>query len=338
MLEPLVSVVIPVYNVEKYLNRCVESVVSQTYNNMEIILVDDGSTDSCPVICDAWADKDRRIKVVHKQNAGLGMARNTGINNANGKYIFFFDSDDYVDFSTLRACVATAIEKNAQMVCFLCNDVYDDGRIDTNKSTLSDITSFKQNELLNVLLPSMLTYKLGVGISACMKLFDLEVIKQNNIRFLSEREIISEDTVFVMDYMLHTTSAAVLPQALYYYYKREHSLTRTICLDRQQKNDAFCEFCNEYIENKGLPDIVKFNLAARYHMYTLGALKQIVAAEIPKKEKNNLLKNIYKSPVLKSTLNSQVLRCEKRNLKLFFGMIKYRMFFVCNFLLSVKMH
>ena len=102
MEKELISVVIPVYNVEKYLKRCVESVVNQTYKNLEIILVDDGSPDECPQICDKLSKEDERIKVIHKSNQGLGMARNTGIENATGKYICFFDSDDYVELTTIE--------------------------------------------------------------------------------------------------------------------------------------------------------------------------------------------------------------------------------------------
>ena len=95
------SIVVPIYNVEKYLDRCIKSIVSQTYGNLEILLVDDGSPDDCPRVCDEWAEKDSRIKVVHKLNAGLGYARNTGIENATGKYICFFDSDDYIEPDTI---------------------------------------------------------------------------------------------------------------------------------------------------------------------------------------------------------------------------------------------
>ena len=87
----LVSVVLPIYNVEKYMDRCINSIINQTYKNLEIILVDDGSPDNCPQKCDDWGIKDSRIKVVHKKNAGLGMARNTGIENATGDYICFID-------------------------------------------------------------------------------------------------------------------------------------------------------------------------------------------------------------------------------------------------------
>lgn len=103
-----VSVIIPVYNVEKYLDRCVESVVNQTYKNLEIILVDDGSPDNCPQICDEWAKKDSRIKVIHKKNGGPSEARNAGLEKSSGNYIAFVDSDDYLDLD----CYEKAILNN----------------------------------------------------------------------------------------------------------------------------------------------------------------------------------------------------------------------------------
>ena len=94
-----VSVIVPVYNVENYLEECVNSILNQTYENLEIILVDDGSTDNCPQICDDWAKKDKRIKVIHKANGGVSSARNVGLDNATGEYIGFVDSDDYIDIT-----------------------------------------------------------------------------------------------------------------------------------------------------------------------------------------------------------------------------------------------
>ena len=102
MRESLVSVIVPIYNVELYLERCIKSIINQTYRNLEIILVDDGSPDRCPQICDEWCAKDERVKVIHKDNAGLGMARNTGIEHATGEYVYFVDSDDYIDNDTIE--------------------------------------------------------------------------------------------------------------------------------------------------------------------------------------------------------------------------------------------
>ena len=95
--EELLSIIVPVYNVEKYLNRCIESIVNQTYKTIEIILIDDGSSDNSSYLCDEWAKKDSRIKVVHKQNGGVSSARNQGIKVATGEYVQFVDSDDYLD-------------------------------------------------------------------------------------------------------------------------------------------------------------------------------------------------------------------------------------------------
>ena len=96
-MEDLISVVVPIYNVENYIKKCVDSILSQTYKNLEIILVDDGSPDNCPQICDEYAQKDNRIKVIHKENGGLSDARNAGIDISKGKFITFIDSDDYIE-------------------------------------------------------------------------------------------------------------------------------------------------------------------------------------------------------------------------------------------------
>ena len=97
-MDDLISIIIPAYNVEKYLDRCLETVVNQTYKNIEIILIDDGSTDATPILCDEWAIKDQRIKVIHKVNGGQSAARNTGMELATGKYIGFVDSDDWIEY------------------------------------------------------------------------------------------------------------------------------------------------------------------------------------------------------------------------------------------------
>ena len=115
MTKALVTVVIPVYNVEKYLEYCIKSVVEQTCSEIEILLIDDGSTDGCPEICDEWAGKDSRIRVIHKENQGLGLARNTGIENATGKYICFFDSDDYIAKDTVEKIYGLAEKEKSDI-------------------------------------------------------------------------------------------------------------------------------------------------------------------------------------------------------------------------------
>lgn len=111
----LISVIVPVYKVEKYLKKCVDSIRNQTYQNLEILLVDDGSPDECPAMCDAYADEDSRIKVIHKENGGLSDARNVGIKKAKGKWIFFLDSDDYIHTELIDTLHKEAMKENADM-------------------------------------------------------------------------------------------------------------------------------------------------------------------------------------------------------------------------------
>ena len=113
--NPKISVIVPVYKVEKYLDRCVESIVNQTYKNLEIILVDDGSPDNCPVMCDEWAEKDERIRVIHKENGGLADARNAGMNIATGDYIGFVDSDDWIEPNMYEVLLKNALKYDADI-------------------------------------------------------------------------------------------------------------------------------------------------------------------------------------------------------------------------------
>ena len=127
MNKPLISVIVPIYKVENYLDRCVESIVKQTYENLEIILVDDGSPDNCPEMCDAWAQKDRRIKVIHKQNGGLSDARNAGMKIASGQYMAFIDGDDYIApemYQLLSECI---LSDNSDIAACGVEMVFEDG-------------------------------------------------------------------------------------------------------------------------------------------------------------------------------------------------------------------
>lgn len=124
--NPLISIVIPVYKVEQYLRECVDSVIAQTYKNLDIILVDDGSPDKCPAMCDEYAAKDSRVRVIHKTNGGLSAARNSGIDIARGEYITFIDSDDYVSKTYTEQLYTTLKKSGAGISECLCSSVADD--------------------------------------------------------------------------------------------------------------------------------------------------------------------------------------------------------------------
>ena len=132
----LVSVIIPVYNVERYLDECVQSVLRQTYQNLEIILVDDGSTDRSGEICDRYAAQDERIRCIHQPNGGLSHARNEGLRLAEGEYVYFLDSDDWIEKDTLDALYRCAIEQRADLVFFEANTFTDDPKIEVKQGYL----------------------------------------------------------------------------------------------------------------------------------------------------------------------------------------------------------
>ncbi|MGN0521374.1 MAG: glycosyltransferase family 2 protein [Eubacterium sp.] len=168
MIGSLISVIVPVYNSEKYLDKCIDSIVSQTYENLEIILIDDGSPDSCPQKCDEWAKRDSRIKVIHKENGGVSSARNCGLDIASGDYITFIDSDDFAETDMLEIMVNGAVCNDADIV--VCGFIFDtvDGLSDEIKCTdaLYHGSEIIKNYVLDNIRPE-----------ACSKLFKKSVIK-----------------------------------------------------------------------------------------------------------------------------------------------------------------
>ena len=148
MNDDLISVIIPVYNIEKLLSKCIESVISQTYSNIEIILIDDGSTDSSGNICDEYLSKDSRIKVFHKKNGVLSSARNYGIKESTGNYLFFLDSDDFVDSNIIKKLYKNLIDTNSNISISNRINYYDNGKKYVRFYNGNDVKIFNKMESL----------------------------------------------------------------------------------------------------------------------------------------------------------------------------------------------
>ena len=146
--NPKISVIVPVYRVEKYLDRCVESIVNQTFGDFELILVDDGSPDNCPAMCDAWAQKDDRIRVIHKKNGGLSSARNAGMAKMTGKYVCFIDSDDWVETNTFEVLLEL-LKKYPQVQIAACNAQIERGTQGNVQQDEEEIWLYDQNKMLD---------------------------------------------------------------------------------------------------------------------------------------------------------------------------------------------
>lgn len=305
---PKVSIVVPVYNVEHYLDRCIGSIVNQTHSNLEILLIDDGSPDRCPEMCDEWAEKDPRIRVIHKENAGLGMARNTGLEQAAGKYICFFDGDDYVAHNTIELAVEMAERERADLVLFGADDVDEAGRIACKPAPETQKTCYRGVEVLQELLPSLLRPDMpgagtkGLMMSACCCLFSMQMIAACSWRFVSEREIISEDVYSLLELYRNVGSAAVVRQNLYYYCQNQSSLSRTYRPDRVVKNRQFYQACMALCERSNYPDIVKKSCAGPFIANTIGAMKQEAAYHPQLGTAIKGVQTIIEDPVLHSAV------------------------------------
>lgn len=242
MIKNKVSIIVPVYNVEKYLEQCVNSILAQTYKNIEVILVDDGSPDNCPQICDDFAAKDQRIKVIHKKNGGLSSARNAGLDVATGEYVMFIDSDDFIDSKMVEFLLETRRKTHADIVC--CGMCRYNGDM---SFTISETTSKKNIEIYdtaNALKKLVLT---DIDCSSCNKLYTKELI--NETRFKVGRN--NEDKPFLFELYQKCNTVAYTDKVYYYYRITEGSITNSF----NEKSFDVLKNINDLkieIENKGL--------------------------------------------------------------------------------------
>lgn len=220
--EVLISVIIPVYNVEKYIRRCLDSICNQTYEMLDIILIDDGSKDSSGRICDEYKMKDERIQVIHKENAGLGMARNTGLEYAKGQYIAFVDSDDFVSEDYIMQMYSQLMKEEADTCYAGYYEYYSDKYIVEKPIRYNDITFEDEDILDNVLLGMIGTsprekVDFYLPMSVWHALYSKDIICNNKIYFPSEREYISEDIIFHVAYLQHAKKVTFTNKCIYFY-------------------------------------------------------------------------------------------------------------------------
>lgn len=278
--KPIISVVIPVFRVEKYLRECMDSVLAQTFKDFEVILVDDESPDTCPEMCDDFARKyppstgKPYVRVIHKKNAGLGMARNTGIDNAQGKYVLFLDSDDTLRSDALQSLMnVVKLHPNIQVVHgSLCrfvkpgrysSDIHSgvpkivDGKENLRRTALCCFSSFSGDE------------PFSVERSSCGALYELKLLNDNHIRFLSERQYISEDYIFNFEVSLHASAIAQIPDTIYQYRVNIGSLTHSNLDIAMPRIAAYSEYIEAMMRVAGFG-----SMASRYAFGYAAAAKR----------------------------------------------------------------
>jgi len=217
-----VSVIVPIYQVENYLPRCIDSILAQTFQDFELILVNDGTKDGCPAIMQAYADKDARIRQVHKRNGGLSSARNAGLDIARGEYIAFVDSDDYIESTLLEDAVASADASQAELVLFNYRLVVNGEEQGPYLDFGDEIINLEQIGLADYFYHYWMPYKHGQ--EAWCRLYRRSVIEENALRYAPNNEIFAEDTLFSAMYLLHTRRIAALSKPYVCYVQRGDSL------------------------------------------------------------------------------------------------------------------
>ena len=249
MPQPKVSIIVPVYNAEKYLERCINSLKNQSLEAIEIILVDDSSTDSSLEMCNKMALEDSRIKVIHKVNEGAGKARNAALKVAAGEYIGFVDSDDFVEADMFKTLYDKAVKYGSDLVMsgvlFVDGNMFSEAGECVRKTYFDKDTHFDTEESLKKLRMGIVgatpedTDDSKYGMSIWKNLFKTEIIKQNNITFQSEREMLSEDALFMIDYISCIKKAAGINEAFYNYCRNEESISKSYKKDRFEKSLVF---------------------------------------------------------------------------------------------------
>lgn len=241
---PLVSIIVPVYNVEKYLKQCVDSLVSQTYQNIEILLIDDGSKDNSGQMCNKFAEQYAKVMSFHKANSGLGLTRNYGLERINGEYVTFVDSDDYIRRDAIQRLVDGLDDGQNDTVIGGFTKITDEGKELYTETYPEEVIDNGQvySHLFNRMLGSSPSEHDSIKPSVWNALYSVELIKAHNLRFVSERELISEDIVWDSDYYRYSKSVKVITSSSYYYRYNPTSLSQTYKPDRFERSIKFYKY------------------------------------------------------------------------------------------------
>lgn len=340
----MVSVIVPVYNVKPYIKKCVSSLINQTIHDIEIILVDDGSTDGSGEMCDVYAKKHTNIKVIHKENGGLGSARNVGIKAAQGKYIGFVDSDDYVSMKMYGTLLDLIVYNDADCAyCEFTRFWNDQPCVQENEKC--DIRVYSEKDILNAYLLDRIGCAPTVkedctyGASVCLGLFRKNLILENKIEFVSEKVFIAEDMIFDINLIPKCKKIVHTNEKLYFYRFNPNSLTTKYVPDRFEKNVALCHEMEKRLKQAYANDIYKIRL----DRYFLKITRISLIEEILHLKQNgwrmarNNINRIASNNELRNILHSYPLDKLPFKQKVFFFALKGKMYLMVTVLIQMNL-
>lgn len=341
MTQYKLSIIIPIYKVEKYLDKCVQSAINQTLQDIEIILVDDESPDGCPQMCDEYAKQDSRIKVVHKKNGGLGFARNSGLEVATGEYVTFLDSDDFVDLCTYEHLYTLAKKHCLDVIYFKFKRFTDEADVTVGQIT-NEITEYSGEsikELMLDIISSEPSAKIDhkIHCSSCTAMYHMAIINENNVRFHSERELISEDMIFNLDYLKHTKHVAFYNGEHYHYRVNPTSLTSAVRTDRFSENYKQYIYLIENLNRWGVNSKNGKERCARFFIgYSRTAISQLLSSNLTKKQKKEWLSTILSNETWDDLKNSYNWKRLPKYQKIFFWACIKKNFFMLDLICKMR--
>lgn len=297
MKERKISVIVPVYNVEAYLERCLNSILGQTYKNLEVILVDDGSTDKSGRICDKYQKEDSRILVLHQKNQGLSSARNTGLQYVSGEYVSFVDSDDYIEQDACRQLI-DYMEASDSDICF-----FGHYRIQGNRRIRYDVPPQKleyvgTKSIFSEFLANAFAGEVGngdgfTGLSVWSGIYRAKLVKERNLLFPSEKEFLSEDVLFNLKACVYADKIVICPKYFYNYILRNESLTGKYREDRFEAALKLDEELRRLSQLYGIAEWLQKGIENCLRMNVIVCLKQELYYEKQNGHKK-VMKNIRK--------------------------------------------
>ena len=325
--EPKISIIVPIYNDEKYLKRCIESILKQTYTNIELILINDGSEDKSLEICEEYKKNDNRITIVNKENEGVSVARNIGIEKATGELISFVDADDYLEITFLQELFNIMKKYNSQYVACGYSRVYDN-HIEQVNNDLKEIL-LTADEYLKKLL----NVQTGYGF-AHMKLINKNII--GNIRF-DESLKVGEDALFNVMLCQNLDNVIIFNKSLYKYYFNPNSVVRKFDKNYYQKYLESMEKMTEYINNKYINNYEIKQDLQNYIAYHI-LLICVNYCYHPQNKENNRKKlkevceeEIFKKAIQESNYNNMSIT---RKISLF--TLKYRLYLIMELICKIR--
>jgi glycosyltransferase involved in cell wall biosynthesis len=342
MQKPKVSVVIPCYRTEQYLDRCVKSVIGQTLADWEIILVDDESPDNIPQMCDDWATRDERIKVIHKKNAGLGMACNSGLSVATGKYVAFLDSDDWVDAEMYQTLYDTAEQYGAQMVFTGLKRVNDEKVLSLLPHSSTERIYHGRKDVETFMLDMIASepsdpIERHIQVSAKVVLYNRLHLKENRIIFENERQLRSEDLIFNLDALRCSDMVVILPYYFYNYYFNGNSITQVL---RKDTLRAYEILYNEL--HTRYPTVVMMeSYRNRIDRFMIGYLRSYARRIVSSKnisvvERYRLLKSISNSSAWKLIYSRYPIKAMPLPHRVFAAFVRYQFIVGLFFLFAIE--